>query len=192
MVCCKFSAYTNDVEARAKAQKKVTNVNNLVKDIEDILKFIDYINSLDELDLVIWDNRQLDDIPVLNEFKDFILPSAVRYDALNRRTKDLLERDNSENANPISSYADYINICDRFRSVFKKDGYSDVSMIGSLRKSVNLTDVIARASIDSRVAAQGRPFIPVPLVNVGLFEDRYFNETASGIIKDYIADMRFI
>lgn len=192
MVCCKDYEIVAKMKDVATAQKKVTKVDEIEKCIKVILGVIDYVNAQDEYFCSIWENHPLDEINVPNEFKDFVMPSAVRFDALNRRTKDLLVKPNKKEMVLSDSYADYVEACDRFRGFFKRDGFSDMVSLGSLRKAVNLNDVITRASINERVCAQGRPFIPVPLNDIGLFEDRYFNEDVKDVISDYITEMRFV
>lgn len=192
MVCCKSNEIIGAIEMVALSQKKVTKVDGLVSSIKTILEVIDYINAQDEFCCSIWGNHPLDEINIPNEFKDFIMPSAVRYDALNRRTKDLLVKPDLNTTILVCSYADYIQACDRFRGFFKRDGFSDMTPVGSLRKAVNLNDVITKASFGDRVCAQGRPFIPVPLTDIGLFEERYFNDEVADIVSDYITEMRFV
>lgn len=189
MVCSKL---LKEIDAKAWSQKKVSKVNEKDDSLKIILNFIDYVNSLDEFACSLWENRLFENILVPNEFIPFFLPSAVRLDALNRRTKDLLVRPETVSLD-AKTYDEYVKACDIFRSRFKKDGYSDMTALSNIRQAVNLHDVMAKASFNGRVSSNDRPFIPVPLVDMSnLFEDRYFNDDESAIILDFIAEMRFI
>lgn len=191
MICCKFTDLYETLNDKAWSQKKVTKRDDKDDSLLTILRVIDAINSLKEFEVSLWSNRSLDEINIPSEFADMILPSAVRFEALNLRTKDVLVKP-TFNMEDLPSYDEYIQACDKFRSRFKKDGFTEMTAVGSLRKAMNLNDVIAKAAINNRVNSQANPFIPIPLDNVNLFEDRYFNDDYDQIIKDWIIKLRFV
>lgn len=191
MVCCKFIDLYKTLNDKAWSQKKVTRVDDHDDSLLVILKVIDAINSLDEFAVSLWDNRMLDELNIPSEFAEMVMPSAVRYEALNLRTKDILIKPEFD-MNELPSYEMFIKACDKFRSRFKKDGFTDMTSVGNLRKAMNLNDVIAKASFNGAVNSQANPFIPIPLHDVGLFEDRYFNDTYEKSINDWITKIRFV
>lgn len=182
---------TSKVNERAKAQKKISKWDDSY--LEEIAKMIDFINSQNEYFTHFDDGKSIDDVNIPSEFADFILPASVRYDSRNLSTNDLLVRVVGDH--PCPDYDTYVNACDAFRGQFKKDAFTDMVSIGSLRKVLNLSDVISRAKGgpgEKSVRANGTPFVPIALEGLkSLLSDRYFNDSAEEVLLDYIRQMRF-
>lgn len=176
------------INEKAISQKKISKY---VEGLSTVMLLINYVNSLDEFATEIWDGHTLEDVYIPKELGDFVLPASVRYDANDRRTKDLLVRPNVFDLN--ISYMEYVNACDRFRNNFKKDASSDMVSFASLRKHVNLNDVIDRISINDKVSYFNGSYVPIDVIDISaLFEGRYFNDSSSAVLDDYIACIRFI
>jgi hypothetical protein len=157
-------------------------------------EFISYFNSLDEYDNSVFNNIPLQDVKVLNEFADFITPSAVRFDTADLRSKNLVITEIVKDAH--YDYGEYINLCDIIRGLFKKDATSDVSSLADLKKSQSLTSVIDRASnmIDGThlVNYGTQMYYPIRLKDIStLYENRHFNANESDLVSDYLAYFRF-
>lgn len=173
---------------KANSQKKITKYDD---SIQTILEVIEYVNSLDEFAQSIWIGHSISDVTFPTELSDFVMPASVRYDSNNLKTKDLLDRPVHIEFN--ISYLDYVQACDRFRSNFKRDAVSDMTPFDNVRRHVNLNDIIDRISVNGQVSAKNNPFVPIRVVGVeNLFEDRYFNDTEDSVLRDYIAEIKFI
>lgn len=181
---------TEKLNSKAVSQKKISRVN---EGIESIIGLIDYLNNwMGDEDVEIWPGHTIDEVLIPREFADFVYPATIRYDASDRRTANLLVRDKSDNLCP-KTYQEYMDACDAFRGNFKRDASSDMVSVASLRKHVNLSDVDDRISINGRVSYYNSFFVPIPVKDISvLFEaDRYLNDTASAVLEDYVAEMRF-
>lgn len=194
------------IKARAMSQKKISKFND---GIEKIINLIDYVNNcMREEDVEIWSGHSVDEVLIPREFADFVYPASIRYNSADRRTADLIvrkptevKREGSEDKVNVTleekpSYADYLNACDAFRGNFKRDAVSDMVSIGSLRRHLNLSDVISKVAIDKGegylVSYYAGCYVPIPIKDISaLFENRYLNDDAQSVLKDYIAEMRF-
>lgn len=175
------------INKKAQSQKKISHY---VEGLKDVMLVINYINSLDEFASEVWDGHTLEDVMLPKELADFVMPASVRYNSSDRRTSDLLVRPHTFDLN--ISYAEYVECCDRFRNNFKKDASSDMISFASVRKHVNLNDIIDRICIDDKVNYYSGPYVPISIKDISaLFEDRYFNDSASSVLDDYIAGIRF-
>lgn len=158
--------------------------------IEELSKYIEYFNSIGEFDETVWDHTPLSSVSVLNEVGDFILPSVVRKDITDRKTKDVLVRAKSD---VYGNFLDYTDLCDEIRGWFRSDASGDVTKLSDLRKAVNTEAIISKVAHNGKVAYVSQAYVPIVLkLNISdQFEDRYFNATVGEIISDYISNVRF-
>lgn len=164
--------------------------------VSAIVYFIRYFNSLPIDTAMVWD-RPLSEIPILDEFKDLVMPNSVRYDSGDRRHSDLLVRDNYNDGKPFGDYNRYMNILSTFRNFYKKDASESITYLSALRVDKSLEEVRVKGSCmmgpDSpKVNYSSAPYIPIPLKCMYvLFENNYYNATDVEIVKDWIANIQF-
>lgn len=181
--------------ARAYAQKRITvKRDELNATVGNLFNFIDYVNGSGEFDRLFREVEN-DVVEIPKEFSAFIMPFEVKWSSVEFRSKDLLIHA-TNSANPYSSYLDFLNDCDLFRSYFKKDVSSDMVKVIDVHKSVNLTDVIDRAS--SVIAGNNlchdnsSAYVPIPIDLVSkLFKDTYFNSTVDDMVDRYLSTLNF-
>lgn len=181
--------------ARAFAQKKISvKKDDLNTIIGNLFNFIDYVNELGEFDKAFTEIGN-DELLILKEFSYFVKPMEVKWSSVEFRSKDLLSH-STKTANPYSSYLDYLNDCDLFRSFFKKDTNSDMVKFSDLHKVVNLSDVIDRAS--STISSgqlchdSSSPYVPIPIEMVSkLYKDTYFNTTVDDMVDRFLSTILF-
>lgn len=143
----------------AESNRKISNPQELKGDVDYIFDAIEYFNAFDEYSTCLDDTArtEFDKVPILNEFKDFILPRSVRFEPSNLRTRDLLVRsevelnDDGEVVSPIIIKSnpkfrfvmkDYMKKIDDFRRHFKRDAKSDFIYLSELKKHVSFQDVL--------------------------------------------------
>lgn len=180
---------------KAMAQKKINIKEEDVKRLMcDLLKVVNYFNSIDEYTTMIFDGTLVADVKVMKEISDFIVPSAVKFDTTDLRAKDLALNEGIDKA-PMS-YGDYINLCDEIRGIFKKDATTDMVSLSELKKSVSLVSVIDRVSNqvgkEQKVNYGTQIYYPLRLDPITfLYEDRHFNALETDLLNDYMANFRF-
>jgi hypothetical protein len=196
--------FLNVLVERTNACKKYRasqeEVKNTVSIVVDCMKAF---NSLveDEVNFSKWD-RSFDNIPILNELSFYVAPASVRFNPLDRKSKDLLFKDGNsdslseEELNKFSySYYDYINAITRFRGFFKKESNDNCSSLASLRKKMAFSDVLGKASNGMRVHYfSDVPFWPIEVnkdVLDLLFEDSYFNASVDDLKRDFMSNLTF-
>lgn len=180
---------------RAKAQKRISkwgkDEENLIL---EIFNYIWYFNSLDEniSDIL---NHHISEWPILNEFKDFIMPNSVRYESGNKAFNDVLIHQKVHVDESRLSFNRYLDLLSIFRGFFKKDANSDYVGLDTLRVDKSFEDVRVIGSccwrdLHCRYVAQ--PYIPIPLkcLNV-LVKDFYWNAKDVDVVNDYIANLTF-
>lgn len=179
---------------RIENQKKISVSS---KDIEEVVEkmysVIRYFNSLDEYTILLFGGVDIKEVKVLKEFSDFIVPAAVRFDPTDLRSKNLAVKENF-NSCPVT-YLEYVNLCDKFRSFFKKDASTDMVSLADLKRSVTLTSVIDKASSNIegvfKVNYGTNIYYPLRLNSVEvLYEERHFNANESDLMSDYLANFR--
>lgn len=177
------------------ANGKISSPSAVEEVITKILQVIDTINAKEERLAMIMD-RPLENVVIINEFRDFIMPDSVRQDVSDMRTNDLLERRVPDVKLEIS-YNEWLDLQSTFRSWFKKDMQSETSNLGQLRVRKSLVDILPCCRIKNNdnpdaydVRAWDEPFIPVDL-NPGvrvLLRSDWFNTSADFILDDYISE----
>lgn len=205
---------------RAKAQTKrrfIANRDNPEDNevrnlIEAIFGYIVNFNSLDE-DTTIINNHPLSDWPVLNEFKDLILPNSVRWKSGDKSYNDVLVRvthkDFVDTKKGIYKkidvskldYLDYLDKLSQFRSLFKKDASSDYVSLESLRVDKSVTDVIDYVVIEDgtskRCHYDTTPFIPVIKLKLDnsiystLFKDWHYSADVDEVVDVFVSKLFF-
>lgn len=159
-----------------------------------ILDYIDYFNALGEYAVQVFD-IPLEEIPILNEFKDFVLPKSVKINAADLDCVEMLIQPDIKVKKGMN-YADYLNKLMDFRSLFKEDISNNVVKLSDLRKAVSWSEIRDVAcyqfeSDEGKVffAHEGdNPFVPIQLTPTmaGTMKSRYFNITLNEMLDDYL------
>lgn len=177
--------------SRILATHKVSNQEKQIKeDVECIADAVRKFNTLRE-DAYEVDGVPLEKIPILDEFKDFILPNSVRYDSSYRAFPDLLKRNTDLAAGDTYKFNDieYKNACDRLRTYCKSDMKSRVSTLADVRVNKSLSDVFPYIVHDGLVRMTEHGFVPIELKGIqGLVDGGYWlGSEVANCIKDYMA-----
>jgi hypothetical protein len=192
-----MSDYAEQIALRVLSQKKVKATREEIDQlISSISNYIDYFNNIREFQKVIMMNNEpvsLDSIPVLNEFREWITPSSVKYVNSDPRCIELLAYSNQ--ANSPGSMLDYINLCDQFRALFKKDSKTDITYLSDIKVAVSLNDMISKLNMDGQVNFTDAPYIPInlnePTLGFKFFRSVYVNSEADFIIESFITKQYF-
>lgn len=185
--------------SKISAQKKISvSQTNIKENVVKMWSYIKYFNSIDEHTQSLFNNAtDIELVKIPKEFKDFIVPAAVRFDPADLRSSNLALKD--EVKPDHLNLLDFVNLCDEIRGYFKKDSNQDMISLAELKKPVNLTSIIDKASStvkDSpiyKVNYGNQIYFPIRL-KTGLdylYEDRHFNSTEDSLVKDYLAQFRF-
>lgn len=155
--------------------------------ISDIIDYVNYFNALPEHSTQVF-GIPLDKVTIINEFKDFIYPSAVRVDILDRRGRNLLALDRNKTVHETTyNYAEFMNLQVKFRNYLRKDANTDVTPLATAMKPLNLFDVISKSSCGCKCIPSAEPFYPIPLkpeVATTLFEEGLYFIIDDSIIID--------
>lgn len=188
------SAIVERVEATRRVNRSRDFIQTLIK---RILDKIDIMNGLPEHSSMCW-GKPLNEIVILDEFKDLILPQSVRLDPTDLKTNDLLIKGKARPSDNVSDYVEFLNDQLAFRSLFKKDLSSGTTTFANLFVHKSLFDTLPIACFikdgsDNEVRSLDDPFIPVPLkVEVScLFREDYLNSTIDYVINDYFSKKMF-
>lgn len=190
--------FIDEFKRMASVNRKISRDDGLAESIDYIFKSIDYFNSFDEYHHVIEDVHftEFKDIPILNEFKDFILPRSIRYEPVNLRTKDVLVRPKSPDKFKFDISKYHIEI-DNFRRYFKKDAKSEFVTLEDLKKHISLSEAIDRMFItvesDKYVKSGANAFIPIELSTdlSNILDDSYFDTNYDKCVFDYMHKLIF-
>lgn len=186
--------YFNEFVKMAKVNRKINRCDGIEETIAYIFNSIHYFNYFDEYHRVIEDsaNTRYEDIVILNEFKDFILPRSIRFDPSDLRTKNLLvyaKRD-SKFKFDMNGYFYHIT---NFRRYFKKDINSDFTSLDALKKHISFNEALSYmycvTKDGERYIKRGSlAFIPIRLTNNfdDLFEDYYFDSNYKPCVLEYM------
>lgn len=188
-------------EKRAKSQKKISRVDEGISGLKTIFNYINFWNSYTP-DVTTIENRDVEDILIPEEFKDFIIPNSVRYEAGDRVYSDLLVRPEFQCVDKDDKfdydYNEYLDACHAFRGLFKRDFNSGYVSLASLRVDKSFENVRAVSGIydpnSSEVICHymSSPFIALELANWSMFvRPLYFNATASEVLDNYVAKISF-
>lgn len=164
-----------------------------------IFTYIDYFNSLSDLSTRVFD-VEFSKIPILNEFRDFLIPASVKMNTADLNCEEMLIKPQF-NSNADLNLDDYLNLCLDFRALFKKDISDNVSTLDSFRKSVSWSEMASKACYSFAVDDNGKkskalfarydgdvPFIPIQISSfiTNGYKTRYWNATSTEIIDDYV------
>lgn len=198
--------------ARVNALKK-TKVEE--KEIRRIMTGV--FNAIDQFNVLLseynkrfWD-YDLSEIPVLNEFKDFVLPASVKVNAADVQCKDLIDREQTYLTYPmekkqnlldviqvINSLSSYLDLLAEFRGIFRSDSTSNITYLSELKKNVSLSEISSKCAylmegIDGNDHwfchySFDTPFISVPLRSNywQCFKDYYWNADVNDVLNVYI------
>lgn len=172
---------------------KVLNVNfnNPYYVIPRYFKYLSYFNTVTENQTRILD-ESFDNILILNEFKDFVIPRTVRYIPSLYWSADLLKR-TGVNGNGLD-IDEFIKLSNHIRRWFKKDARSEVTSLSALKVNASLADVLANVAYKGRVSYNDKAFVPLEIYDACLgylFEPDYFNTKADKVLEKYIDRMVF-
>jgi hypothetical protein len=200
--------FVSKFSERIRSTKKISNVDG----VEDVLTRIYYtlerFNSLKEFTVSIG-GRQLSDILIADEWKDFIVPESVRLDPTDLKTSNLLLRNDwvtpanvgEKNVKYVESLSDFdpdaymhfINDQSTIRSYFKSDLNSNITNLAVLRANKSLSDVIPIIAVkikegELKCRSLDEPYIPLQLVSGldCLFRTDYFNTPIKTLFSDYL------
>lgn len=189
--------FKDDVTSRVIASKKIKVEAKQVKPVVSaLIDYFHYFNTFKENTHTILD-RPISEIVVPAEFKDLLLPNAVRYDCGDRRNVDILVRhDTIEDTS--KTYNDYINLIGQYRGFFKRAWNEDLVTLDSLRVDRSFEEVRSRAAVKLEnetihgifVNYDGLPYIPL-VVNqgFGFFGLNYWNYDDEAVTKDFIINL---
>ena len=161
------------------------------KPVTDIFKAINIINSLEERAVMI-NGIYLSDIFVIDEFKDFIMPAAVKFDPSDLNSVNLLPKQVS---NDTFDYEEFINAQLRLRSWFRSDVKSGTTSISELRKVISLYDAFPSAcfTVDANIMcrAEDKPYVPIKLLDhlSHMYRKSFFNTSVEEMLNDYVNQM---
>lgn len=176
---------------RDRLELSVNTIFDVISKVNQLPSRVDSIDSE-------FGRIQLNDINIINEFKDFVYPSSVKMDPNDLLDEDLMDIQDRSNDVKIS-LNDFIEAQLYIRSLFKSDMKSDVSKLSDLRRSVSLNDVYAISSfeVDSdgvseyRAHYSDRYYIPIPLLKFckGFKKGLYFNIGREELVNLYVLNM---
>lgn len=204
--------------AKAQTKRRFREDRNKPEDnevrelIDAIFGYIVNFNSLDE-DTTIINNHPLGDWPILNEFKDLILPNSVRWKAGDKAYNDVLVRVTHKDYVDVEKgihkkvdvsqldYLDYLDKLSQFRSLFKKDASSDYVSLESLRVDKSIADVIDYVIVEDedskRCHYDTTPFVPVIKLKLdnsvysALFKTWYYSADVDEVADVFISKLFF-
>lgn len=190
--------FTEKFKERVLATKKINlrDESVVTKTLEEIYDVLSMFNSMPEFTTSI-EGRMLSEIVIANEWKDFILPEAVRLDPTDLKTANLLDKKEGKRKFGPEDYLKFINNQLRFRSWFKRDLSDGVTNLATLRSAKSLYDVIPVMMVniegENMIRSLDDPFIPIKLKSeVGcLFRTDYYNTKLDQIISDYFSKASF-
>lgn len=165
--------------------------DNLDFVLSKLLDYMELFNSIGEFDQMIL-GVKIDDIPVLNEFEWTLIPRLSRLDVGNYWTTSLLiYEDRVEESKSIAEYNMLIN---HWRRFFKRDATSDITTLGNVKKSVNLSEILPKICCGKRVTYEDKAFSPIKIdakCVKGLFQQEYFNTSAQFVLERFISELSF-
>lgn len=164
--------------------------------IHRLFDYIHFFNSQYVKDGVsILGGKSWNEIPVCNEFKDFILPNSVRYDPADRAWTDLISKREEIKEADISklSYQDYIETLIVYKSLFKDSITNNVSYLSDVKKDVSLSDVISRSIRDDKCIFNNTPFVPIEINGVVELDANalHYNYYVDDMIADYMLSINW-
>lgn len=188
-----YTEIINKLIKRADAQKKIrVEIKELREVLEGIFKYIQYFNSLDEYQVMVF-NRPMSEINIIKELSHFINPASVRIDSSDKGWKDLLLRDDKLAGESELSLHEFYDYQMRFRGFFKRNFNDDVVSLSELRRHVNLVDILPKVSTNNKVWYTGNAYIPVKVSDDVFKLDRniHFTVDAIDVVSDFISTLSF-
>lgn len=184
----RIADYASQIYAKIDATKLVSKANISKDELKALLKHIDTINSLTDENLVLSPRSQSNyDVPT--ELVPLFWPSAVRYDASDRRATNLIKRDEplEVDLKGLLNYDEFLVLADKLLSCYKKQ-VSATSTLEEVRRPINLKDALHKMSVDGRVHdSDGIGWIPYPMNDgVRLYGTSYYNACENEVVEEFI------
>lgn len=168
---------------RMDATKCVSKMNCTEDEWKLALNTFDAFNALEEEDFRL-DMFPLEKYLIPAPFKDFVLPSAVKFDVGNRLSLDLREHEQVGKAKVLSP-DQLLNVLTAVLGAFKRVSF-ETKPLDELRRPQNVVDVLGRMSHDGMARYDGTAFIPLVMKkDVSFFKDVYYNVPVEDVVKDY-------
>ena len=168
---------------RMDATKLVSKMNCTEVEWTLVLNTFDALNALGEEDFKLG-AFPLDKYLVPVPFKDFVLPSAVKFDVGNRLSLDLREHE-PRVKDEVLPPDKFLNVMTAVLGAFKRVSFESKSL-EELRRPQNVVDVMNRMAHHDMVRYEGVAFIPLVMKkDVSFFKDVYYNVPVEDVVKDY-------
>lgn len=197
-----FEVVASLITERADVCKKVRRTRDeIAKLVDQILKYIDYFNSIEEFDSYVFDYQDMNNVMIPNEFADFIIPRSVKFVPGLRQSTDVLVR--AERPKKIDfTLSKWVDLCVEWRSLFKKDFRSDVVTLASLKVDKSIADVLPKACFEGedetgQISTWARyetsPYVPIMLDTwlMSLYRADYYNADKEQILRDYLSTVMY-
>lgn len=187
--------FYDQIAVRLYNEKKVRiDLDKVKTAVKTVGSTILTVNSKPENTFIIAE-RPISEFVIPSEFKDFVLPNAVRYDVGDRRAIDILVRPEIDGLSEID-YNKYVNAITLLRGIQKKTWNEDLLTLDSLRKDVTFEEIRHKVAVklilpnkktEIKVNYDGTPFIPIGVkYGFGFYGDNYWNATVEEVCKDYL------
>lgn len=179
----------------AKANKAGSRFTMLDNDFDEMLFYIDEMNSIDRNETIFY-NYQLEEIKIPGILKGMIVPNSVTVSG-NRLQADYLERQTVDNSLGFKfSKTRWLELCDTFRAQFSRNEDSKEESLSDLRKDVTLDKILSISSFEDSVSvAEFEAFYPIQLnVNVWRTNQFYLNDVNEVVylqFRDEIRNFKF-
>lgn len=204
---------------RTAACKKIRVPENRIEEVvNNLFNYVIYFNSLPEYtDRVL--NKDLSEVYILSELQEFILPESVRWDPMDRRTRDLLIRSTFNGNVDSLNYSDFMDNQAIWRGFFKKDCKENLVTLDSLKKPCSFSEIVEKSAIlngksikiktglkdddgneiinvfpDFKSKPVNGSYIPIPLDGEyfeRMFRDDYFSSRSVEVIEDYLSPVTY-
>lgn len=186
-------------QAQAKIRLKDDEMENVLNEIFHYLSIFNNNNIINRYTTCL-NGISLSNIPILDEFKDFILPTEVRFDANSLQSLNLMLNEDVDDWRENDSIDRFVQLEERFRSMFKSSLREGTVPLSELKKAVTLSDVIDRVAVNTEHASgmlvwkchyTDKPFIPIKVKGLlSLYDPTYFNVNVDDVLREYCMNVR--
>lgn len=177
-----------EIYQKLDATKLVSKANISRDEMKSLLVHIDTINALREDDLPLAPYAMAN-YRVPAELAPLFWPEAVMYDVADRRSVNLLKRDEPESVEPngLLKYDEFLVLADKLFSCYKKP-VTEFVTLEEIRKRMNLRDALPFMSVAGKVHDEsGLGWIPYPMVDgIKLYGDSYYNAYEAEVVEEFI------
>lgn len=178
---------TQKIEASKKWSAPNVNVT-----VHKLFDYVQYFNSL-ECDEIFLDGRTTDNVPMIAELRDMIIPNSVRLVAGDRRYDDMLARERVPEGWVEFNYGEWMNTLTIFRGYFKKDLTSNMIYVSDMKVDKCVSDISEVVAVNNMAKFDGVGYIPIWLKDPypALFNSAVQQTTIFNLLDYYIADLKF-